>query len=242
MINDQTKLINGLNLLCLDSDPGLLKLLDQYFSFLSIENQKYNLTSIQNYDDYIDIHILDSLSIFFPINEIGIKFNNVVDIGTGPGFPGIPIKIFKNQIELYLVDSVNKKTQFLRQLISLLNLNNIDVINSRIEALGSQNKHREKYDLIVARAVAKLPTLIEISLPLLKNDGYCIFYKSNIDNDEYRSMLKTLDLFNAKLIDTYKIPFDFINKNRVLIIVQKMNDIDNKYPRSNNKPFRKPLF
>ena len=144
MINDQTKLINGLNLLSLDSDPSLLKLLDQYFSFLSLENQKYNLTSIQNYDDYIDIHILDSLSIFFPINEIGIKFNNVVDIGTGPGFPGIPIKIFKNQIELYLVDSVNKKTQFLRQLISLLNLNNIDVINSRIEALGSQNKHREK--------------------------------------------------------------------------------------------------
>ena len=142
MINDQTKLINGLNLLSLDSDPSLLKLLDQYFSFLSIENQKYNLTSIQNYDDYIDIHILDSLSIFFPINEIGIKFNNVVDIGTGPGFPGIPIKIFKNQIELYLVDSVNKKTQFLRQLISLLNLNNIDVINSRIEALGSQNKHQ----------------------------------------------------------------------------------------------------
>ena len=192
MINDQTKLINGLNLLSLDSDPSLLKSIDQYFSFLSNENQKYNLTSIQNYDDYIDIHILDSLSIFFPINEMGIKFNNVVDIGTGPGFPGIPIKIFKNKIELYLVDSVNKKTQFLRQF------------------LGSQNEHREKYDLVVARAVAKLPTLIEISLPLLKNDGYCIFYKSNIDKDEYRSMLKTVDFFNAKLIDTYKIPFDLV--------------------------------
>ena len=76
MINDQTKLINGLNLLSLDSDPSLLKLLDQYFSFLSIENQKYNLTSIQNYDDYIDIHILDSLSIFFPINDFKAGFLN----------------------------------------------------------------------------------------------------------------------------------------------------------------------
>ncbi|MFL2767268.1 MAG: 16S rRNA (guanine(527)-N(7))-methyltransferase RsmG [Dehalococcoidia bacterium] len=242
MINDHTKLINGLNLLSLDIDQSLLTSIDQYFSFLSNENQKYNLTSVKNYDDYIDIHILDSLSIFFPIKEIGIKFNNVVDIGTGPGFPGIPIKIFKNPIHLYLVDSVNKKTQFLRQLIPLLNLNNIDVINSRIEDLGSQNEHREKYDLIVARAVAKLSTLIEISFPLLKNDGYCIFYKSNIDKDEYRSMLNSIDFFKAKLIDVYEIPFDFINRNRVLIILQKINDIDNKYPRSNNKPFRRPLF
>lgn len=242
MINDHTKLINGLNLLSLDSDSSLLTSIDQYFSFLSNENQKYNLTSVKNYDDYIDIHILDSLSIFFPIKEIGIKFNNVVDIGTGPGFPGLPIKIFKNPIHLYLVDSVNKKTQFLRQLIPLLNLNRIDVINSRIEDLGSQNEHREKYDLIVARAVAKLSTLIEISFPLLKNDGYCIFYKSNIDKDEYRSMLNSVDFFNAKLIDVYEIPFDFINRNRVLIILQKINDIDNKYPRSNNKPFRRPLF
>ena len=242
MINDHTKLINGLNLLSLDSDSSLLTSIDQYFSFLSNENQKYNLTSVNNYDDYIDIHILDSLSIFFPIKEIGIKFNNVVDIGTGPGFPGLPIKIFKTPIHLYLVDSVNKKTQFLRQLIPLLNLNRIDVINSRIEDLGSQNEHREKYDLIVARAVAKLSTLIEISFPLLKNDGYCIFYKSNIDKDEYRSMLNSVDFFNAKLIDVYEIPFDFINRNRVLIILQKINDIDNKYPRSNNKPFRRPLF
>jgi len=242
MINDHTKLINGLNLLSLDSDSSLLTSIDQYFSFLSNENQKYNLTSVKNYDDYIDIHILDSLSIFFPIKEIGIKFNNVVDIGTGPGFPGLPIKIFKNPIHLYLVDSVNKKTQFLRQLIPLLNLNRIDVINSRIEDLGSQNEHREKYDLIVARAVAKLSTLIEISFPLLKNDGYCIFYKSNIDKDEYRSMLNSIDFFKAKLIDVYEIPFDFINRNRVLIILQKINDIDNKYPRSNNKPFRRPLF
>ena len=84
--------------------------------------------------------------------------------------------------------------------------------------------------------------LIIIDRKYLRTKNKIDFYKSNIDNDEYRSMLKTLDLFNAKLIDTYKIPFDFINKNRVLIIVQKMNDIDNKYPRSNNKPFRKPLF
>jgi 16S rRNA (guanine527-N7)-methyltransferase len=236
------KIKQGLELLSIDNNSELIAQFEDYYKYLKSENLKYNLTSITDLDDYVDLHILDSLSIFLPLRQYQIDIRNVLDIGTGAGFPGLPFKLCKQDINLTLVDSVNKKTDFLSKIISLLNVKNVEVINDRIENLGHEEKYRESQDLIVSRAVAKLPSLIEVSLPLLKDGGYCIFHKSNLSVNEYDSMIKTVDLFRASLIDVFEIPFSLVNRNRVLVIIQKSNDIDIKYPRSNNKPFRKPLF
>jgi len=236
------KIKQGLELLSIDNNSKLIAQFEDYYKYLKSENLKYNLTSITDLDDYVDLHILDSLSIFLPLRQYQIDIRNVLDIGTGAGFPGLPFKLCKQDINLTLVDSVNKKTDFLSKIISLLNVKNVEVINDRIENLGHEKKYRESQDLIISRAVAKLPSLIEVSLPLLKDGGYCVFHKSNLSENEYNSMIKTVDLFNASLIDVFEIPFSLVNRNRVLVIIQKSNDIDIKYPRSNNKPFRKPLF
>jgi len=236
------KIKQGLELLSIDNNSELIAQFEDYYKYLKSENLKYNLTSITDLDDYVDLHILDSLSIFLPLRQYQIDIRNVLDIGTGAGFPGLPFKLCKQDINLTLVDSVNKKTDFLSKIISLLNVKNVEVINDRIENLGHEEKYRESQDLIISRAVAKLPSLIEVSLPLLKDGGYCVFHKSNLSENEYNSMIKTVDLFNASLIDVFEIPFSLVNRNRVLVIIQKSNDIDIKYPRSNNKPFRKPLF
>tara|TARA_B100000131_G_C18106841_1_gene608180 strand:+ start:631 stop:1359 length:729 start_codon:yes stop_codon:yes gene_type:complete len=242
MQKNNTKLLEKMDLFGLKMDSVFLDLINKYYEFLNLENQKYNLTSIDGYQNYIDFHILDSLSVFMPINYFDIEYGSIADLGTGAGFPGLPIKIAKKQISLSLIDSTNKKIKFLTQLVDLLELQNVQVINSRIENLVNLNDQRGNHDLILSRAVGKLSTLIEISLPLLKKDGHCIFHKSNLSESEYDSLIKTIKFFNAQLIEIYKIPFDLTNRERVLVIVKKINDIDNKYPRSNNKPFRKPLF
>lgn len=242
MLSENYKIKQGFELLSIEFNFELIAQFEDYYKYLQSENAKYNLTSIIDLDGYIELHILDSLSIFLSLQQYKIEITNVLDIGTGAGFPGLPFKLCKQDINLILVDSVNKKTDFLNKIIPLLNIHNTEVINDRIENLGHKKKYRNSQDLIVSRAVAKLPSLIEVSLPLLKDGGYCIFHKSKLTDDEYDSMIKTINFFNACLVDVFEIPFSLVNRNRVLVIIQKSNDIDIKYPRSNNKPFRKPLF
>jgi 16S rRNA (guanine527-N7)-methyltransferase len=143
---------------------------------------------------------------------------------------------------MILVDSVKKKADFMQKLIKLLNLNEIEIVNDRIEDLGKDKYFRKTQNLILARAVAKISTLIEVSLPLLEIGGYCIFHKSNLSQSEFESMNKTLRYFDAQLIEIYKVSNELIARNHNLIIIKKNSEIDFEYPRNNNKPFRKPLF
>ncbi len=130
----------------------------------------------------------------------------------------------------------------MQKLIKLLNLNEIEIVNDRIEDLGKDKYFRKTQNLILARAVAKISTLIEVSLPLLEIGGYCIFHKSNLSQSEFESMNKTLRYFDAQLIEIYKVSNELIARNHNLIIIKKNSEIDFEYPRNNNKPFRKPLF
>ena len=127
-------------------------------------------------------------------------------------------------------------------LIKLLNLSEIEIVNDRIEDLGKDKYFRKTQNLILARAVAKISTLIEVSLPLLEIGGYCIFHKSNLSQSEFESMNKTLRYFDAQLIEIYKVSNELVARNHNLIIIKKNAEIDFEYPRNNNKPFRKPLF
>ena len=222
------KLSEGLEFLSIDYDHNMIDKFISYFEFLNKENNKYNLTNITDFDDFISLHVLDSLSLILPIKKYNINHQNILDIGSGNGFPGIPFQICISNSNMILVDSVKKKADFMQKLIKLLNLKEIEIFNDRIEDLG--------------RAIANISTLIEVSLPLLEIGGYCIFHKSNLSQSEFQSMNKTLRYFDAQLIEIYKVPNELVTRNHNLIIIKKNSEIDFKYPRNNNKPFRKPLF
>lgn len=236
------KLSKGLDFLSIDYDHNLINKFILYYEFLNKENKKYNLTSITDFDDFISLHVLDSLSVLLPIQKYNINHQNILDIGSGNGFPGVPFRICIPKTNMILVDSIKKKVNFMQQVIQLLNLSGIEIVNNRIENLGKNKDYRKTQNLILARAVAKLPTLIEIALPLLQIGGYCIFHKSNLSQSEFESMNKTLRYFDAQLIEIYKVPNELVTRNHNLIIIKKNSEIDFEYPRNNNKPFRKPLF
>ena len=236
------KLSKGLDFLSIDYDHTLINKFILYYEFLNKENKKYNLTSITDFDDFISLHVLDSLSVLLPIQKYNINHKNILDIGSGNGFPGVPFRICIPKTNMILVDSIKKKVNFMQQVIQLLNLSGIEIVNNRIENLGKKKDYRKTQNLILARAVAKLPTLIEIALPLLQIGGYCIFHKSNLSQSEFESMNKTLRYFDAQLIEIYKVPNELVPRNHNLVIIKKNSEIDFEYPRNNNKPFRKPLF
>ena len=236
------KLSKGLDFLSIDYDHTLINKFILYYEFLNKENKKYNLTSITDFDDFISLHVLDSLSVLLPIQKYNINHQNILDIGSGNGFPGVPFKICIPKTNMILVDSIKKKVNFMQQVIQLLNLSGIEIVNNRIENLGKNKDYRKTQNLILARAVAKLSTLIEIALPLLQIGGYCIFHKSNLSQSEFESMNKTLRYFDAQLIEIYKVPNELVPRNHNLVIIKKNSEIDFEYPRNNNKPFRKPLF
>tara|TARA_B100001167_G_C16763561_1_gene302809 strand:- start:11 stop:742 length:732 start_codon:yes stop_codon:yes gene_type:complete len=236
------KLSKGLDFLSIDYDHNLINKFILYYEFLNKENKKYNLTSITDFDDFISLHVLDSLSVLLPIQKYNINHQNILDIGSGNGFPGVPFRICIPKTNMILVDSIKKKVNFMQQVIQLLNLSGIAIVNNRIENLGKNKYYRKTQNLILARAVAKLPTLIEIALPLLQIGGYCIFHKSNLSQSEFESMNKTLRYFDAQLIEIYKVPNELVPRNHNLVIIKKNSEIDFEYPRNNNKPFRKPLF
>ena len=236
------KLSKGLDFLSIDYDHNLINKFILYYEFLNKENKKYNLTSITDFDDFISLHVLDSLSVLLPIQKYNINHKNILDIGSGNGFPGVPFRICIPKTNMILVDSIKKKVNFMQQVIQLLNLSGIEIVNNRIENLGKNKDYRNTQNLILARAVAKLSTLIEIALPLLQIGGYCIFHKSNLSQSEFESMNKTLRYFDAQLIEIYKVPNELVPRNHNLVIIKKNSEIDFEYPRNNNKPFRKPLF
>lgn len=236
------KLSKGLDFLSIDYDHNLINKFILYYEFLNKENKKYNLTSITDFDDFISLHVLDSLSVLLPIQKYNINHQNILDIGSGNGFPGVPFRICIPKTNMILVDSIKKKVNFMQQVIQLLNLSGIEIVNNRIENLGKNKDYRNTQNLILARAVAKLSTLIEIALPLLQIGGYCIFHKSNLSQSEFESMNKTLRYFDAQLIEIYKVPNELVPRNHNLVIIKKNSEIDFEYPRNNNKPFRKPLF
>lgn len=207
-----------------------------YMKLLLQWNNNVNLTSITEPKEIILKHFIDSLTIQKYIE----KNKKIIDIGTGAGFPGIPISIINNNIDITLLDSLNKRIIFLEEVIKKLDITNIQTIHARVEEFGKNKEHREKYDIATSRAVAPLNVLLEYLLPLVKIGGICICMKgSNIE--EINEAKKALEILGGKVekIEEFILPDSNIKRN--IIIIKKIKQTPLKYPRKAGMPTKKPI-
>ena len=206
----------------------------EYMMNLIEWNSKINLTAINNEDDIIVKHFIDSIYI-----EKYIKGKRGVDIGSGAGFPGIPLKIINDNYSLLLVDSVNKKVNFMNDSIEKLNLNNIEVIHNRAEEIGQDKKYREQFDFAVSRAVANMTTLVEYLIPLVKCGGKIYCLKGPNVEDELLAAQNAIKILGGKIEE--KITYNIEENERCLVIISKEKNTEQTYPRKMGKPLKEPL-
>lgn len=208
-----------------------------YANELKDWNTRINLTAITDDLSIIDKHFIDSLlPLKFMTFGQGIS---VADVGTGGGFPGIPLKICRPDIHLTLIESIGKKANFLKHIIDKLNLENSQVINDRAELIGNNPEHREKYDLVVARCVARLPILCEYCIPLAKVGGEFISYKGQEAETELKEANSAIEKLGGK-VDSIEYD-DTYTDRRALIFINKVKNTPKQYPRQSGKPSKKPL-
>ncbi len=202
-------------------------------------NKRYNLTAIHEPDKIRVKHFLDSFSPYLVFQNTPI--NRVIDIGTGAGFPGIPLKILLPDTEVVLVDSINKKTEFCQHIIDSLKLKGIQVVQDRVERLAREFDFRERFDWAVARAVAKLPTLSEYMLPFVKVGGSMLAMKGDQGPFEAQKAHQAVSMLGGELTQVKKITLPGVTEDRFLITIEKKSTTPEKYPRRVGMPGKKPL-
>lgn len=210
-----------------------------YYDILCEWNEIMNLTAITQFDEVVEKHFLDSLALGAYLKMKGNL--KLIDIGTGAGFPGIPLKIVYPQLHVLLVDSLNKRVRFLNEVIQRLNLSNIFAVHGRAEELARKNEYREQYDLCVSRAVAHLASLSEYCLPFVKTGGVFAAYKSSDIADEVEQSKKAIQILGGKLksVEMFQLPETAYNRSFVMI--DKVKNTSKKYPRKAGTPAKCPL-
>lgn len=210
----------------------------KYMELLLEWNEKINLTAITEPNDIILKHFIDSIT----INKYIEQSNFIMDIGTGAGFPGIPLKIMNQNKKITLVDSLNKRINFLNEVCKEISLENIQCIHARAEELANDLKYRENFETVVSRAVARLNVLIEYMLPFVKKGGLCICMKGpNIDGEleEAKNAIKVLG-GKIKSVESFFLPDSDIERN--VIIIEKVTETPKKYPRKAGLPSKQPII
>lgn len=208
-----------------------------YYELLVEKNKVMNLTGITEWDEVLEKHFLDSISL---IRVIDLSQNiSVLDMGTGAGFPGIPLKIAFPNLQITLADSLNKRVLFLQEVIDALKLEGIEAVHSRAEDLARDKNYREQYDLVVSRAVANLSTLSEYCLPFVKIGGQFIPYKSGDIEEEVVASKSAVFLLGGKIKDTVK--FELGESGRSFVLIDKTKGTPKTYPRKAGTPSKKPL-
>ena len=235
--NFKEEFIQKLNLIEINLDNNQLEEFYKYMCLLIEWNEKMNLTAIIEPKEIILKHFIDSLTI---LNEIEDK-NLVVDVGTGAGFPGIPLKIAKPNLKVVLLDSLNKRILFLNEVINKLELENIETIHARVEDIGKNIKYRENFEIVTSRAVANLAILSEYMIPLTKIGGKCICMKGSSIKDEINESQKAINLLGGKVekIDEFVLPSTDIKRN--IIVIKKEKNTPKNFPRKAGIPSKNPI-
>lgn len=210
-----------------------------YYEMLIEWNEKINLTAITDFDEVLKKHFLDSIAIGRIISQ-GDSVS-ILDIGTGAGFPGIPIKIAFPNIDITLIDSLNKRVIFLNEVITALSLTKIEAIHGRAEDFAKKDLLREKFDYCVSRAVANLSSLCEFCLPYVKIGGKFISYKSEKAKEELNASKNAISILGGGNVSCDEFSLPDTDFNRTFVIIEKVKDTPMKYPRKAGTPIKQPL-
>lgn len=212
---------------------------DRYYEMLVERNKVMNLTGITDYDEVNLKHFTDSLTIT-RVQDME-QVSTMIDIGTGAGFPGIPIKIAFPHIKIVLLDSLNKRLKFLNEVIKELSLDGVETLHGRAEDHARKNEYREKFDLCVSRAVANLSTLSEYCLPFVKKNGTFISYKSGTSEEEIKGAERAVDILGGKIENIDKFVLPGTDMRRALVQIRKIKNTPCGYPRKAGIPGKEPL-
>lgn len=220
---------------------------EHYFQMLVEWNERINLTAITGYEDVQVKHFLDSVAALPLIAEefgdvaVPSKKLHLVDVGTGAGLPGIPLKIIAPHLRLTLMDGTGKKVEFLRRLSDALQLENAEVVQGRAEELGRQTAYRGQFDLVTARAVASLNTLAEYLLPLTRRGGFVVAYKGGSAAQEFIDARKAIETLGGEPVRFAPVQVPFLKEQRFVLLIKKVAPTPNQYPRGQGMARKKPL-
>ncbi len=210
-----------------------LEKFEKYYQLLTFYNERFNITAITDREEVYKKHFVDSL-----MGVDKIKGGKLIDIGSGGGFPAIPLKIYNENLDVTLVEATGKKCEFLKTVIHELGLQGVKVINDRAELLVKKEGFREGFDVCTARAVARLNTLCEYCMPFVKVGGNFVAYKGDAE-EELKDGLNAVRVLGGKVMDNKLI--DFFGAKRQIIVIEKIEKTHLKYPRGNGKERKNPL-
>lgn len=239
MAYDLTILEEGCKELGITLDEIQKKQFTDFYEYLVEKNKVMNLTGITEFQEVLVKHFLDSLACVKAVDMSRIK--RIMDIGTGAGFPGVPLKIAFPHLEACLLDSLKKRVNFLEETFQLLKLENITAIHGRAEEYAKNKQYRETYDLCVSRAVSNLATLSEYCLPYVKTGGYFISYKSGTVQEEVEQAQKAVKILGGKIQDVVYFQLPDSEIQRSLVVIEKIKATPGRYPRKAGTPLKEPL-
>lgn len=238
------KLIDGAQKLGINLSDKQITQFKLYYQELVSWNKKFNLTTITDYQEVQTKHFLDSLTVVLALTEEELRQPgfSIIDIGTGAGFPGIPLKVFLPQSRLVLLDSKAKKATFLQHIVEQLELSHVEVVIGRAEETAHQSLFRQNFTLVVSRAVASLPTLVELALPFCHIGGKFVAQKKGEVEQEIVEASKAIDVLGGKLNQVRKLELEELSDRRYLVIIDKIYPSPEKYPRRAGTPARHPII
>ena len=235
-------LVQGTEELGISLSNAQLDSFNTYYRELVDWNSRFNLTSITSHNDVQIKHFLDSLTLLLTVNPSALKISKVIDVGTGAGFPGIPLRIVFPELKLYLVDSVAKKTGFLEHVLERLNIPDVTVLTGRAESFAHDVNMRETFDFVLARALARLPVLLEYTLPFCTIGGQVIAWKHGGIDQEIDDSAAACQLLGGTLAPVCNINIDNLSDNRILVLVEKTRSTPSGYPRKAGFARKNPII